>query len=298
MSPGTTSIVNIDANFKRQVLGFFMTTDPNIRLNHVLSRRTEKTGLWLDKLLELQNWHSTPGSSIWLTGIPGSGKTTLSSLIVQEALCRGSRKVGVAYFYGCFTETQSAVTVISTLVSQLARQNDEAYEALCVYYKSLHRRHGLPNAIGRVPTTDRLVGLFQEISECFEQVYIIIDGLDECDRDVVGILPDISGPGTNVSMAVLSRDQCDIRCSFSENIPGFSIINIEAQDKDVMTFVEHVVTNHHRLQRLPVSLKQAVRASLTTHWNGMYVPGSGLTNRQLCRVNSERLTILLLGSCG
>lgn len=210
----TTSTICIDTNSKRKVLSFFITIDPGTYLQTALSTRMGGTGLWLTRLQSFLHWYRTPGSTIWLHGAPGSGKTVLSGLIVQKVLRRRSGNFGVAYFYGSLQASYSAFQVIGTLASQLAQKNEEAYEALHVYYKSLHRRHGLPNAVARVPTIHRLVGLFQEISECFEQVYIIVDGLDKCDYDVAGILPEISGPSTNVSLVVLSRKNPDIQHLF------------------------------------------------------------------------------------
>lgn len=44
----------------------------------VRSLRAESTGEWLFDLQEYHQWISSPGESLWLTGLPGSGKTVLS----------------------------------------------------------------------------------------------------------------------------------------------------------------------------------------------------------------------------
>jgi hypothetical protein len=71
-------------NKRREVLQFFEKTDSasnqrsNAKLRHPL------TGLWLTKGQVFQTWLHSRNSKLWLSGIPGAGKTLLAAAVIED----------------------------------------------------------------------------------------------------------------------------------------------------------------------------------------------------------------------
>ncbi|KAL8673531.1 MAG: hypothetical protein Q9168_002058 [Polycauliona sp. 1 TL-2023] len=163
----------------------------NIQLNHsevhpALKHRAfrqdrhDGTGLWLFDLPEMSTWlqKENPNAALWVYGIPGSGKTTLSTLLVDEFLHhKRSRSVGVAYFYIRHDDknTHSLSNLLGSLISQLARQKTEALASLMECYADYNTQES-PVAL---PSDKELLQKFRDLSSHFTATYIMIDGLDE-----------------------------------------------------------------------------------------------------------------------
>jgi DNA replication protein DnaC len=66
-----------------------------------ITRRQEGTGQWLLDSAEFQAWLETDKQTLFCPGIPGAGKTILTSIIVEELTTRFStdQTIGIAYIY-------------------------------------------------------------------------------------------------------------------------------------------------------------------------------------------------------
>lgn len=71
----TTIVVN---KRKRRILNHFMKANPQPALQTSIKLRHSMTGLWLTESPTFICWLETPGSKLWLTGIPGAGKAICS----------------------------------------------------------------------------------------------------------------------------------------------------------------------------------------------------------------------------
>ena len=126
---------------------------------------------------------------IWLHGKPGSGKTVLSSTIINQIRQENpsSDKVAVVYFYFDFNdaEKQKPVNMIRSLVSQLNEQCSESHEILRPLFSSC-------NNGGTQPGVEKLVDVFQDIVQGLDESFIILDALDECpERERPGLFETI-----------------------------------------------------------------------------------------------------------
>ncbi|KAL8835231.1 MAG: hypothetical protein Q9170_003393 [Blastenia crenularia] len=110
-------------------LAWLSTVSPALKLNDFQRERQPGTGTWLFDLPEFSNWLETSNNALWIYGIPGAGKTILSTLVVDEVLRHiRSELVGTAYFYIRHDDKESHKTcnVLGSLLAQLARQNYSA----------------------------------------------------------------------------------------------------------------------------------------------------------------------------
>ncbi|KAL6401893.1 hypothetical protein AUP68_14350 [Ilyonectria robusta] len=264
----------IDVNDqKRRVLDFFMKVSPQPNLETSVKLRHPMTGTWLTESPRFLHWLETPGSKLWLTGIPGAGKTVIAGSVIQEALHRSynNQQVGVAFFFCDYknSETWETAAILGVIASQLARQKDEAFEILRQYHDELHPKKGLTKA----PDPDELRARISQIAQLFDQTMIVVDGLDECgDKadDVVDILLEVIDYSEKLSMALLSRDHLNIRDRLE---PEFDITPIAADTSDLKRYVNTELEQRikgGRLRLSDMSMKEEIAEGLVGRAEGMF----------------------------
>jgi hypothetical protein len=220
---------------RRRICDFFLKVNPQQRYETSLGLRHPLTGLWLLRLPAFQLWMDTAGSKLWLTGIPGAGKTVIAGSIIEAALAKGSARVAVAFFFCDYKddETHLPVNILGALASQLARQNDDAYAVLARYYQGLQAERQLP----RNPNVDGLQKALSEMLGHFDRVYLAVDGLDECGGhvdEVVAAIASWAQGQDRLSIALLSRNETNIQAYLQD---GYEKVEIAAHSEDVAVYV-------------------------------------------------------------
>ncbi|KAH6889172.1 hypothetical protein B0T10DRAFT_572550 [Thelonectria olida] len=154
---------------KRKVLGFCNRSNPHPEFEMAKKLRHPLTGLWL-----------TEGADF--TGLVHN--TKLKRAIITECLhgVEGTTEAAVAYFYCTHRDaaTHRSSSILSSLAAQLARQDKGAYKDLEDYYDQLHIDSHLPGE----PEVGGLIDVIRKMLGLFLQVYVIVDGLDECGSEV------------------------------------------------------------------------------------------------------------------
>lgn len=189
----------------------------------------------------MTQWLERPNSALWVYGIPGAGKTTLSTLVVEEVLARKrGTTVGTGYFYIRYDDNAShqPENVLGSLIAQLARQNSSALAMVMKFYKE----HVDQTSLATIPENNDLTNLLIEISQYFTSTCIMIDGLDECgpafDRDrerLINIITELHVDAEKaVQILIFSRDEQDIRKRFEH--AQFQIVSIAATSADLRLF--------------------------------------------------------------
>ncbi|OAA56586.1 Ankyrin repeat-containing domain protein [Niveomyces insectorum RCEF 264] len=288
---------------RRLVVEYFQSVNPQVMLEANLELRQDMTGLWLLKCASYQLWRDQPNGRIWLSGIPGSGKTVLCSAVVQDVLQRSNAATAVAFFFCDYKVPKSRLPmeVLGSLAVQLALQKPAAFTILEDYYNDLHP----PNGLAKPPRLARMVDVAQRQAAQFDKAFLVVDALDECGSNTVHIteaLKELPEKAANVSLAVLSRDEEHIR-----NILGddFHSIPIAAQEEDLTLYLGSQMAKRkvfsNMLLRQP-TLYNDIRCSLlsgaqgieesrelirnTLHWIAICSPP--LTITQLCEAVSVR----------
>src|SRR5436190_11480725 len=140
-----------------------MKVNPQPNFEVSLKLKHPLTGLWLTDGVAFKQWLETPNAKLWLSGIPGAGKTVLAETIIEKALKHSSSSTTVMFFFCDYKNpwSQDPVHILRVLVSQLARQNDEVFELLRSCYEELHPS----NQLGRVLMFSFLDGLLHKVSK-------------------------------------------------------------------------------------------------------------------------------------
>lgn len=145
----------------------------------------------------------------------GLGLIRYRSLVIgklTKIAFRNSR-IGVAFFYcdANNSEKQEDRYILGSLVKQLLPTSFLVEgSTLMEHLENLYERNGC----GGSPPLDTLLFTLEWISSMYERVYVIIDGLDECDKRK-SIVKQLSKLVTNViNLFVTSRPETDIEKAF------------------------------------------------------------------------------------
>ena len=134
-------------------------------------------GTRVELLADIKQWLLPQPSSVerifWVTGIPGSGKSTLSATIVEN-LRKNHTPVSAQFFISRnIPETIEPTNIIPTIAQQLAISSPTAARVL-----EMALKNGYPATLDeQVPSL--LLDPIRELSKSRDVVVILIDALDE-----------------------------------------------------------------------------------------------------------------------
>jgi hypothetical protein len=224
--------------------------DAAINYNEACKKRHPDTGLWLVKGSSFSAWLTQPNSFLWLNGFAGCGKSVLCSTAIQFAFRhrRSNSRIGIAFFFFTFNDAskQDTSAMLRTLVVQLSCQLNDNHGLLSRLHDSYRNV---------MPPDQVLMDCLRQLVRAFDDVYLIVDALDESPRDkhradVLQALADLrewSEPGLH--LLVTSRDEPDIRedldASPAETLP----MKNASVDGDIAAFVSGHLRKNRRLRK-------------------------------------------------
>jgi len=155
--------------------------DPAVNLSRALKLRTAHTGAWLLQGQPYADWKAPrapiPGSFLWLHGSAGSGKTILTSGILEGLVkdCKDDPAKSLAFFFFDFNDSskQRLTGMLKSVVSQLLDKCVEIPQLLQDAYAS--SQNG-----SREPSSDKLLQMMKALVQSLPTSYLVLDALDEC----------------------------------------------------------------------------------------------------------------------
>ena len=258
---------------RNEVFSFFSKLSPQKRHRTSKSLRHPNTGLWLLRSDEIQEWLDQGSDRLWLSGIPGAGKTVLASVLIDETLkrCSGLDR-GVAYFYCDYKDEQSQdpVNILGSLAVQLAKQSIEGFELLQNLYRQCHEDYEQTCTVEVSSLVDTINGTCQ----VFRDVFIIVDALDECGKHMAEITKILAGfpassSGEGPRIAVLSREEEDISRTLDRD---FNKIHVAARNGDLRLYVAEEMDKRMKEGLLVINsfeLKEVIQERLVAKADGM-----------------------------
>ncbi|KAF8535606.1 hypothetical protein BDD12DRAFT_854662 [Trichophaea hybrida] len=172
---------------------------------------------WVFKNTAMKNWlDSSLGkhSGLWINGIPGAGKTILASAIIERL--QEEENASVCFFFCKHGDPtrNSFHSIGRTFLVQLMRQNDGflpyIYERQVASYEMT------------LGTSATLTNLLKVAMGDSGKTYVIIDGLDECEKSERAKILTWLGSVTTadnrslIKVAVISTDESDIKRKLSK----------------------------------------------------------------------------------
>lgn len=149
--------------------------DPLTNFNNALKRRHGTSGQWFLQSTAYTAWEKDRSSFLWLNGIPGCGKTVLSSTVVKNLEESKAHYGSLLYFYFDFSDTQkqSLENLVRSLIEQLYCKKENVRKDLDLLYSSCDKGRRRPNIESLCATLHNMI---QQAGE----VWMVLDALDEC----------------------------------------------------------------------------------------------------------------------
>lgn len=229
---------DIDDNRKAAILNWLTPTDYGLQQSDYFRLHQEGTGNWLLCSEEFQQWLHEENQTLFCQGIPGAGKTIMTSIIINylNARYRDDQSVGIAYIYCDYQRQheQKPFNLLASLLKQLIWRQLSFPDTMTSLY-DCHKREQTQ------PTLEEILRELQSAIANYRRVFIVIDALDECQssqgvrrrflNEIFAIQDE-----TRASVFATSRYIAEIREAFEAR--GSRMMKIRASDEDVRRYLE------------------------------------------------------------
>jgi Cdc6-like AAA superfamily ATPase len=203
-------------------------------------------------------------------GIPGAGKTIITSIVVDHLGNRfeNDASIGIAYVYCNFQrqDEQKPIDLLTSLVKQLVWEQSSVPESVKSLYKCNENKRTRPslNEISKV---------LHSVVADYSRSFIIIDALDECQVSDGGrrqFLSEIFNlqAKTGANLFATSRFIPDIKKEFEESVS----LEIRASDEDVQRYLDSHMSRLPLFVSRSLQLQVEIKTKIINAVHGMYVP--------------------------
>ncbi|KAK1704363.1 hypothetical protein BDP67DRAFT_215096 [Colletotrichum lupini] len=257
---------HVESESNKAIFGWLNPPDVWESLKNALQKRQPGTGEWLTKTPEFEYWKRNPGS-LWLSGMPGAGKTIMSSTIVTFMLSEAQTSASaVVYSYFDFSNEsqQEAQSFLRTCIAQLAAKNPAAYDIL------VGLRNRCSEAQGQQPRLEELLEATLAALGCFSQAFVVVDALDECSErgKLLNIVKELQSV-RNLHLVLLSRPEQEIEKALSSSAKELPLRGAEV-DQDIAAYIQERIHRSGEMQEWTGEDREKVEAQLTEMAGGMF----------------------------
>jgi Cdc6-like AAA superfamily ATPase len=233
-----------------------------------VSIRQEDTGQWLLQSTEYEQWLHGNKQTLFCSGIPGAGKTIITSIVIEhlQEKFQDDHSVGIAYVYCNYgrQQEQKPDNLLSCFLKHLVHQKPSIPEDVMSLYKSHNNK--------RRPKPDEVQELLRSIIKNNSKSFIIIDALDECQV-------------SNGDRKTLLREIFDLQaksefCLFAtsrfipdvvEEFKGSLSLEIRAHDNDVKRYLSSQMKLLPNFVLRNADLQEEIKNIIIDAIGGMYV---------------------------
>ncbi|KAJ5383653.1 hypothetical protein N7517_001564 [Penicillium concentricum] len=274
---GVTQLLEYqDTQQHENCLEWLSSLDHDAKQADFFSRVQEGTGKWLLTSTEFNKWVSLNDladqqlepktaethRTLFCPGIPGAGKTFLSSIVINhlQQILRPN-DVALAFFFCNFREKVTLEEMLGSLLKQFVRQQPSIPQYLVDPFR---RRASL--------VTSDFMTCLKSMFSTFSKVFLVIDALDECD------LPDnlrtrflselrALQHDFNLRVFATSRDDQGIPALFE----GCARLQVRASPEDVKRFLAGRVGILPAFVQKRSDLQEEIITEISTSIDGMFL---------------------------
>jgi Cdc6-like AAA superfamily ATPase len=251
-----------------KILDWLTPVDYGLQQSENINTREQGTGHWLIETQEFQNWLSTQGQTLFCRGIPGVGKTILTSIVVDHLVSnfRHNSTIGLAYIYCNFRRVDEQT--IHQLLASLLKQLAASLPHLPTEVKSLYTKHQQ----GRTrPSLQEILSALNLVAARLLQKFVIIDALDETGSSREDFLTELSRfqQQNHVNIFTTSRHDTKITNENEELFKNLTKLEIIATTDDLQTYVRGNLNWLPSSIRNGTTLPQDIVAGIAKSVDGM-----------------------------
>jgi ankyrin repeat protein/Cdc6-like AAA superfamily ATPase len=235
-----------------------------------LRKHSKMVCTWILTHEKFLDWITTPTSTLFCIGNPGTGKTVMSASVINHLLAHHDQaKVAVCYLF--LEYTRKAEQTSPALLTSLLRQLVSAAGSISACSKHLSERHRKNSPLS---STDEIFEELIRICARFDQIYLVVDGLDESDpaivRELVSTLRRLS-PESNDRVHIMATSR---RIPTSEDLFA-NDLTLEIDPKVVTTDIELYLTSEMSTLSVCVQenndLKRKITEEIMEIANGVFL---------------------------
>lgn len=264
-----TILVEIQASQGQPILDWITSMNYASHQSIFINKRQTGTGQWLLDSEQFHSWVETKKQTLFCPGIPGAGKTILTSIVVEELTTRfaDNNNIGIAYLYFNIQQQleKNAGDFLASLLKQLTQRRPSPPKAV----ESLYNMH---KAMQTRPLFDELSATLQSVASLYSRVFIVIDALDECQtsgdcqqRFLTEVLT--LQDTCEVNIFATSRPIPEIKNRFKEIIP----LEIRASPEDVRTYIDGHISHLPSFVGRSPDLQEEIKAEIIKAVDGMFL---------------------------
>ena len=238
-------------------------------LEDARSLRYPGTCRWIEVRSEYENWIRSSSSSdqslLWISAIPGAGKTVLASYLIDSIAQKNSNSAkNIFYFFFKTTDMDKNNPMAATkaLVHQLLLCDDQERFFKKLQYSMETAAH--PSAINFKP----IWSLFCHYCSMLRDATIILDALDEC-TNILYLLPGLLelAEKHKIRMVFTSRREPEL----VQKLAAVPVLDMGPDDvaDDIDAFVEYEVSQRAVLSDLRV--RPRILGILNARSKGMFL---------------------------
>ena len=200
---------------------------------------------------------------MWIHGIPGAGKTVLTSSLVEDAksACHGDRQAAVYYYCHFVRNQDEAKPLLRWLIGQLCRQSGAVPGEIMSLFQIDHE----PNLL-------QLLSALESVLREFDQVHFIIDAVDESfpRETLLKVIRDLATDQRfqNIRLLATSREYIDIEAVFSSISTAMPMAN-DLVAEDIRIYARATLRSYYEFAHWPRDLLVDVEDALAVGAKGM-----------------------------
>ncbi|KAG4270013.1 hypothetical protein FPRO04_11845 [Fusarium proliferatum] len=159
-----------------KILDWLTAVDYGLQQSEFQKVQEPGTGSWLLNTTEYRDWVKTPGQTLFCQGIPGVGKTILTSGLIAHlnSELAGDSAGGLSYIFCNFQrqDQQTSDGLLTCILKQLSAGLPSLPECL----RSLYTNHAIQRTR---PLPREIISTLGSVISEHSRVFIIVDALDE-----------------------------------------------------------------------------------------------------------------------
>ncbi|KAM6538209.1 hypothetical protein FALCPG4_000090 [Fusarium falciforme] len=250
-----------------KILEWLTTVDYAPQHNDLFRQRQPGTGQWFLDSQEFQTWVTSKTRKLFCHGIPGAGKTLITSIVIDH-LCQrfgSDPNVGIAYIYFNFRkqDIQQPEELLLSLLKQLAQRSSPLLSSVTDLF-------GKHETFRTRPALEATIETIYDVCSKNSKTSIVLDALDEChppnlSKFVDGLHSLQKDGGLNIFAT--SRFKPEATPLFRECLER----EIKAADKDILKYLQDRIQHSCPDYLCDVDLRQMVEKGVLEAASGMFL---------------------------